>query len=487
MDPKPSKTAKFRKSGPVAILASAYGVDFEISEPAPPVNAEGVATVTIRGPLVQHCAGSWGLDSYEAILSRFNAALSTEATTIELRIHSPGGDVFGSFEAARFMRAAAASAGKNLIAYVDGMAASAGYILACSAETIYLPPAGCVGSIGVVDMIGSQARLDQAQGLDIAVITSGERKSDGNPHVPITEGALAAAQAHVDELAELFYGWVAESRGLDVDAIRGLQAACFTGASAVSAGLADAVVPFHELRPLLARGTNLEIARNDPGLGAIVTKTFKEVSAMLTSALAGGPGASKFTDAMAALAALAEDGDEDAKKAMKKMLSPAKAAEDAPPAKSEPPAAKSEPPAATQASAAHTEVDAMAMVVQLRNELAARDIAAERATLLASRPDMMADPKMNAWLTKASIETVREAVATVPKAVVPTVPKVAATRGAGQGEASGLAEDQSMALKVRMGLAPAQTSALARVGTTSVFGGTAEQIEKVRIEKGISQ
>lgn len=199
------------------------------------------------------------------------------------------------------------------------------------------------------------------------------------------------------------------------------------------------------------------------------------------------PKSSKYTDAMAALAALAEDGDEDAKKAMKKMLvaksdpdAPAKSS--APPAKSSaPPAKKSSAPPGAQAAAAPAtgEVDLHKELITLRNEITAKNVAEERATLLASRPDLGKDAKTAAWLAKAPIETVREAVATLPVLAPAAAQAAAPTQGLGQGGPAGLPADQSEILKRRMGLTPHPVSATARVGFKTVFGATPDQVKEI--------
>lgn len=473
------KRPKYDKLGPAAILVSAYGVAVEPVTPVPPVDDDGVACVEIVGPLGHHA--SWGLDSYDDILVRVRAALDTSASRVLLKIDSPGGDVYGCFETARAIRAAADASGKALIAYVNGQAASAAYALACAADEIVVPRTGCVGSIGCIDMLASLARQDAAMGVDVAVITSGARKADGNPHVPLSEGALAAHQAHVDELAGVFFAWVAERRGLEVDAVRGFEAALFVGEKALAAGLVDQVQDFHELR-----GT---LTANAPAVPRIqaMKKTYAEVKAMLESALAGGPQASKYTDAMAALAALAEEGDEDAKKAMKKMLSPAKAEsddKDGDEKKDDSKSAKAESDDGdkkddkkddgAKASAASNPVLALGAQVQsLAAKMAAKEEAEQRATLLASRPDFTTEVRKS--LEGQPLENVKWAVANFPKvkasAAAAVQPEVRATRGEGQGDQSTAPRDGYSLddLDVQMGLKP-RASSIKLEGNTLKLG-----------------
>jgi ClpP class serine protease len=135
----------------------------------------------------------------------------------------------------------AARAGKTLHAHVEGTCASAAYALACACSTISAPPTALVGSIGVVDCIVDATAADEAMGLRFAMIASGPRKTDGNPHTILSPEAVAAAQQRVDDMAEYFFSFVAEARGTTADAVRALDADLFVGARAKGHALVDTI------------------------------------------------------------------------------------------------------------------------------------------------------------------------------------------------------------------------------------------------------
>jgi ClpP class serine protease len=199
---------------------------------------DGLAVVDVRGPLSQF-AYCW--DGYDAIVERFCGALESSAAGVMLRIGSPGGEVEGLFECCRAMRQHASKSGKAVVAYVDESAFSAAYAIAAVADRIYLPPAGGVGSIGVIGELCDQTAANAAAGYRVEVVSSGDYKADGNPNVPLTDGVIARAQARVDQLAGLFFDWVAMRRPLGRDEIEAMQAGVFFGSAAVAAGLADGV------------------------------------------------------------------------------------------------------------------------------------------------------------------------------------------------------------------------------------------------------
>lgn len=271
----------------------------------------GVAVVNIRGPLTHY--GEWFWDSYPHVVKRVAAALESSAKAVILRIDSPGGDCAGCFEAAAAIAAAGARAEKPIYAQTDGTTASAAYALACAAAGgIYLSPTARMGSVGTIGISVDQSALDQSMGLNFAVVSSGARKADGNPHVPLTEGALAAMQAQIDELAEHFFAHVAAARSLSVDDVRAQEAAMFIGARAVEAGLADGVATFDELVAQVTSGTPPIRERTKEA----TEMNLKEMIAELRKAAEGdGEDADKAKKMLAALEDDGEDKDKPKEKA----------------------------------------------------------------------------------------------------------------------------------------------------------------------------
>ena len=302
----------------------------------------------------------------------------------------------------------------------------------------------------------SFAERDRAAGLRVELVASGGRKTDGHPAVPITEAALAAAQAEVDALAAIFFELVASSRGMSTEAVEALDAGVFHGARAVVEGLADQVSTFEGLLAV-ASGNSGEAAKES-------TMDLKEIVAAL-KAKAEGDG-EEAEQARKALAAMGE-GDEPKKDGEEK-ASKAEGDED------EPKASKAEgddgdaplpkkkddedEPKASKASS-------------FAGRLAALE-KSERAQLLASRPDLPA--KTRAWLESAPIEVVRDAVVSIERPKVPNLAQAATVRptlpaGAGEGSADMLPPEEARALDEQMGLSR-RIGAIRQDGTRLVLG-----------------
>ena len=210
---------------------------------SPPNETIGdVAVVHVRGPLEHHACGH--SDSYEALRARFGEALASGASAIVLRIDSPGGLVSGLNEAVYDMRRAARNDGVFVYAYVDELAASAAYAIACVADEIVIPPSGIAGSVGVISTMCDVSRANEAAGVTFVTLTSGARKADGHVNTPISDDAIEAEQSRVNDLAGQFFRIVKESRGIDAEP---LEANIYMGMYAVEAGLADVVMGYEQL------------------------------------------------------------------------------------------------------------------------------------------------------------------------------------------------------------------------------------------------
>jgi signal peptide peptidase SppA len=211
---------------------------------APATARDGsVAIVGIEGPLAQRawsCMGLYGGDGYDAIQARVGAALADpEVRAVVLRIDSPGGEVAGNAEAAKAIKAAAAAAGKPLVAYADELAASAAYKLACACAEIVAPPSGFVGSVGTLAVLADRVRANEAAGINVRVVRSGPQKAVPHPDEPLTDAGVAKMQATIDALGRMFAEDVAAARGLTAEGVLALEGACLLAADAHAAGLID--------------------------------------------------------------------------------------------------------------------------------------------------------------------------------------------------------------------------------------------------------
>lgn len=298
--------ARYKPRGVLALEPRAFGELFDVEEPCNPQMQGAIAVVPIRGPLMHH--ESWWFDSYDAIRARVGLALRSSPSAIVLSLDTPGGLVSGAFETAVEIAAMCRAASVPLHAYVDGTAASAGYALAAVCETVTMPRTAIVGSVGVIASMVDMSEALAKDGVKVRLITSGARKADGDPTQPMTDEAIAAAQSQVDAMAAVFFEHVATHRGMSVDAVRAMQAAVYTGADAIEAGLADQIGTLEQLVASLAAGqAPMRAQKEATTMEEKITAAREALQAIIDDEAADEATKKRAQDALAAMDGEGED------------------------------------------------------------------------------------------------------------------------------------------------------------------------------------
>lgn len=187
--------------------------------------------------------GARGL-SIETVAPLLARAFATRgAKAVALAINSPGGSPVQSALIAQRIRLLAGEKNLPVIAFVEDVAASGGYWLACAADEIVVDPASIVGSIGVISAGFGFQELIQRAGIERRVHTSGERKGMLDAFKPEDAEDVARLKRLQAEIHENFRGWVRERRGTR---LRGDEATLFsgefwTGTRGLELGLVDAL------------------------------------------------------------------------------------------------------------------------------------------------------------------------------------------------------------------------------------------------------
>ena len=453
---------KFAPAEPVALEPRAFGMMILMKEYVPTVeDRSGIAVLSIRGPMQQFrdpfC------ESYEFIVERVRETLRGAPRAVVLSISSPGGLVSGVFEASDSIRSLCAAARVPLYAYVDGAACSAAYAIACAADRIVAPLTASVGSIGVIaEYVDASAQL-AAQGVSVRMIASGASKGDGNPKTLAQWPQLARAEEKVNELAELFFAFVARRRPTAAGAVRDLDAGVFLGAKAKALGLIDDVQTLDDL--IAAINSGAANSNDEPAVaqGADMSKAYEDAIAALRKA-AESDDEKEAKRARRMLAAELDDEDDKPKKDDEDP----KGEDDKPKKDDEDP--KGEDAKASAPAASSKGVDAQIEAL-VEEKFRAREEALERAQLIASRTDF--DDATKALLAVAPIETVRSYVAKAPRRALnpAAAASVTGTRGEGQGESVADESDPELiAIDRAMGLINAAAPKAQRRGNVLYMG-----------------
>ena len=165
------------------------------------------------------------------------------ARAIAMIINSPGGSPSQSHLIYRRIRDLSAEKKIPVIAFVEDIGASGGYMLACAADEIICDQFSIVGSIGVVGGSFGFAKLMDKLGVERRLYTSGEHKAMLDPFLPEEPGDVKRIKAIQKDIHERFIVLVKERRGAK---LKGPEKTLFSGEfwtapKAIELGLADSI------------------------------------------------------------------------------------------------------------------------------------------------------------------------------------------------------------------------------------------------------
>jgi serine protease SohB len=207
--------------------------------------------------------GSLSLSSIDATLKK--AFSVSGAKVVALAVNSPGGSPVQSHLIFRRIRQLAAEKKLPVIAYVEDIAASGGYMLACAADEIVADRSSILGSIGVVSATFGLDKAIARLGIDRRVYTAGTRKVTLDPFQPENGEDVEHLKTLQRDIHAFFIELVRERRGARLaegeDLFSGLY---WAGERSVSLGLADRIGTAHD--DLATRyGDKVDIRLFEPG------------------------------------------------------------------------------------------------------------------------------------------------------------------------------------------------------------------------------
>lgn len=280
--PLPAEMAALLQSGPLA--AHMPSVRGAIAAPTQEARAQigermantqtatqvgDVAIIPIKGILTprQTWISEWlGWTDMETLIADVEAAVASPSiNTILFDVNSPGGRTEGIAGAAAKIRDAGKV--KLVVAWGEGMMASAAYWLASGADEIVVEPAAWLGSIGTAAIIPAQEVPDMMGVMAHEFVSS---VSPNKMPDPRTEAGAAEIQRNVDAFGALMVAEIMIGRpGLDDTRGGSIE----LGAAAVAFGLADRTEA--TIDDVLAEltGDNSTAMLVAPAAGALTTPT----------------------------------------------------------------------------------------------------------------------------------------------------------------------------------------------------------------------
>jgi signal peptide peptidase SppA len=148
--------------------------------------ASSLPTTSYMGPLQ---VNSQSLDP--VLVAAFSMP---NVVCVALSINCPGGEAAESSIIFKRIRQLSQETKIPVYAFVSNMAASGGYMLACSADKIFVDENSVVGSIGVVSSTFNFSSAIRKLGVERRVIATGENKSFMDPFLPTKEQDILRLQ-----------------------------------------------------------------------------------------------------------------------------------------------------------------------------------------------------------------------------------------------------------------------------------------------------
>jgi signal peptide peptidase SppA len=216
-------------------------------------------------------------------------------------INSPGGSPVQSHQIYARIRQLAETKKIPVLVFVEDVAASGGYMIACAGDEIFCDPSSILGSIGVIGGTFGFQDLIKKVGIERRIYTSGEHKSSLDPFLPENPDDVARLKAIQRQIHDSFIDLVKRSRGAR---LQGEESFLFSGEywageRSVKLGLADAIGDLRSVlrarygervrMPVIAPKSGLlsTLAGRKPGAEAMIGAGFADdlISALETRAL----------------------------------------------------------------------------------------------------------------------------------------------------------------------------------------------------------
>ena len=168
-------------------------------------------------------------------------AFKMKPAAVALVVNSPGGSPVQSSLIAARVRRLADEKSIPVHAFVEDVAASGGYWLACAADQIWVDPSSIVGSIGVIFASFGFPELMAKQGVERRVVAMGKQKSLADPFLPQKPEDIERLKALQAPIHDAFIAHVKARRGSRLADADLFNADIWVGQASVDLGLTDGV------------------------------------------------------------------------------------------------------------------------------------------------------------------------------------------------------------------------------------------------------
>jgi protease-4 len=217
----------------VSLGKYAKGVDFT------PSGGSRIAMIYAEGNIMDGKGedGEIGSDTYRNLIRKVR--MDNNIKAIVFRINSPGGSALASEEIWREITLAKKA--KPVVVSLGDVAASGGYYIACSADSIFAQPNTITGSIGVFGVIPNMKNFfNKKLGITFDQVKTGPYADMLTVSRPLNEAEKKFIQNSVDTIYASFKSRVSDGRKLSLAVVDSIaQGRVWTGQRALQIGLVD--------------------------------------------------------------------------------------------------------------------------------------------------------------------------------------------------------------------------------------------------------
>ena len=242
-------------------------------------NAVEIPVVRLQGMIMEASSPLRQTLSLSSCANALEKAFSDkEAPAVAISLNSPGGSPVQSRLIYRRIRDLAEEKHKRVLVFVEDVAASGGYMIACAGDEIFADPSSVVGSIGVVSASFGFPELLKKIGVERRVYTAGKNKVSLDPFQPEKKADVDHLKALQLEIHETFINLVKESRGSKlVDDPNLFTGMFWTGKKGKELGLVDELSDLrslikqrygHDAKMRLVSASRSLLGRKTPAISA---------------------------------------------------------------------------------------------------------------------------------------------------------------------------------------------------------------------------
>ena len=168
-----------------------------------------IVSIDLKGIIASGGRSPLNIENLNGLFAKLN---KTKFDALSIVVNSPGGSPVQSSLIAQKIREICLKKKIKCYCFVEDVAASGGYWLACAADEIYADVNSIVGSIGVISGGFGFTELIKKVGVERRIFTAGENKSFLDPFEKINKKDLEKLKNLQKQIHQNFIDWVSSRR-----------------------------------------------------------------------------------------------------------------------------------------------------------------------------------------------------------------------------------------------------------------------------------